>query len=138
MVEAHNNPERALSDADQQLTPKRLKEVIASLTIRDQINGNILVSNELQKLRAQIDEVDHELIQIVAKRLEIIREIANEKDKHNLAIFQLKRWMEIVETRKQAANESKLSSSMIHELFRVIHKNALEEQVRILNKRNSD
>jgi len=46
--------------------------------------------------------------------------------------------MEIVETRKQAANESKLSSSMIHELFRVIHKNALEEQVRILNKRNSD
>jgi chorismate mutase len=138
MIESHINPERALSDADQQLTPKRLKEVIANLTIRHQIKGGVEASMELQRLRAEIDGVDNELIRMVAKRLEIIREIANEKDKHNLAIFQLKRWMEIVETRKDVALENKLSPNMIHELFRVIHKNALEEQVRILNKRNSD
>jgi len=138
MVESHVNPERALSDADQQLTPQRLKEVISNLTIRDQIQEPWEVSSEMQKLRAEIDIVDHNLIQLVAKRMSIIRKIAKEKDKHNLAIFQLKRWMEIVETRKLSADQIQLSTSMIHELFRVIHKNALEEQVRILNKRNSD
>lgn len=129
MIESHINPAVALSDAEQQLTPQQLNELIAKLVIRKQSSADMLSSNKLDELRKIIDEIDDELINVLKKRQQIIEEIGVYKKDHNITIFQLDRWQEILRTRGQWADKIGLSRQHIEKICQLLH----EESIRVQN-----
>ncbi|MBL7917625.1 MAG: chorismate mutase [Bacteroidia bacterium] len=77
-----------------------------------------------------IDEIDEELIDSIQKREEIIKQIGTFKKEHNITIFQLERWQEILKSRAQWADKRNISRSHIEKLCQLLH----EESIKIQNE----
>lgn len=129
MIESHVNPDAALSDAQQQITPTQLNELVSKLVIRKQSTDDLAMTNKLGELRGIIDEIDDELLNILRKRTQIIEQIGKYKKDHNITIFQLERWQEILRTRGQWADKLGLSRQHVEKICQLLH----EESIRIQN-----
>lgn len=130
MIESHIDPSKALSDAEQQLSPAQLDELLSKFILRKQHTEDGVSSNKLLELRRIIDEIDDELINVLKKRLLVIEEIGAYKKEHNITIFQLERWQEILRTRAQWASKSGISRQHIEKICQLLH----EESIRIQNE----
>ncbi|MGZ3900080.1 MAG: chorismate mutase [Bacteroidia bacterium] len=134
MIESHYDPSVALSDTEQQLTPKQLDELLAKLIIRKQNSGDSFVLDKLYQLRNMIDEIDDELINVLKKRTQVIEQIGTYKKEHNITIFQLERWQEILRTRAQWAEKLGISRLHIERLCQLLHDESIKIQNDIMNK----
>lgn len=132
MIETHNNPASALSDADQQIPPNHLKEILNNLVVRDTKLRDDVFRNELLNFRNQIDLLDNKIVSILNDRKKIVEEIANFKAKNQLTIFQIDRWFDILHNRKQLAKELGIDEQMIAEIFELIHKYSILTQTKIM------
>lgn len=137
MIETHPHPEKAWSDADQQVTPDKLGEIISKLIIRQQDSTDAELLDRLIQLRRIIDSIDEELLQIIAKRLKVIEEIGEHKKDHNITIFQMERWFEILDTRIALAEKLNLNTEFVKRVLSEIHKESIQVQTDILNQDNS-
>jgi chorismate mutase len=93
MIETHCNPEKALSDAKQQLTPQQLKTLINNLNFKFQDVS--LSEKTLFKQRLQIDSIDHQISKLLKKRVEIVDTIARLKKECQLPIVDAKRFNKV-------------------------------------------
>lgn len=125
IIESHCNPERALSDSEQQLTPKDLAVILKGLTHR----GGISTNDELRELRAQIDRVDDELIELLAKRMRISEEIGAFKKRHDMAVVQPERYNSLMDKRVAAGKEIGLSEEFMRNILTAIHEESVRKQV---------
>jgi len=132
IIESHFDPDKALTDAAQQITPKDLQEMIHSLVIREK-RGNIDFENKLEELRTEIDKLDGELLQILAKRMEIIDEIGEYKNKNDITILQMKRWAGIIEDRLAIGTHLGLEETFLKNLLSLIHEESIRRQTVIFN-----
>lgn len=132
MIETHCNPSTALSDADQQITPATLDNFMNSLILREASTDDSIYETKLEELRVQIDAVDHELIETIAKRVGIVEKIGEVKYDHNITVFQMKRWFNILNERKEFAGDLNIDDSFIHELFQLIHKYSIRVQTQVM------
>jgi len=133
MIESHINPDQALSDAKQQVTPEVLGDILNKLTIRKLTSDDLHFKNKLEELRDKIDSIDHDLIETLSSRMRIIQLIGEYKRDNNVTIFQLERWKEIIRTRPQWAQSLDLTPDYIEELYKIIHEESLKVQTDILN-----
>jgi chorismate mutase len=133
MIESHFDPSVALSDAEQQLTPKQLGELISKLILRKEVCTEDAV-NKLSELRNIIDEIDEELIHVLKKRTQIIVQIGNYKKEHNITIFQLERWQELLRTRIQLAQKLGLSPNHVEKICQLLHEESIRIQNGLMNK----
>lgn len=138
MIESHCRPERALSDAEQQVTPSRLKDIISALVRREDIPTDADALESLTKLRHQIDQLDHDIIHLLEKRKHIVELIGELKRNNNITILQFKRWFEIVKDRSQLARILGLDEDVILEIFQLIHRSSIKIQQQILQTRTSE
>ena len=99
MIESHIQPEKALSDAVQQITPSELKSILEGLEFRMQKSNDAFFLSRLDALREKIDLVDRELIDALTARMKLVSEIGECKKENNVAVFQVERWKEILDTR---------------------------------------
>ena len=97
IIESHCDPDSALSDAAQQVTPEVLDYTLQLLVVRD----NAQTTENISILRRQIDEVDEQLLSLLAKRMHISQEIGTYKKEHNMPILQNKRYDEILDKTRQ-------------------------------------
>ena len=134
MIETHPNPESALSDAEQQVTPSRLAEILHTIKIRDEKSVDQVFLNQLEQLREKIDDIDREIIEAVATRMRIIEKIGDYKKDNNVTVFQLDRWKKILETRSEWGKAMLLDKNFIEEMYKVIHSESIKTQTDILNK----
>ena len=134
MIESHCNPSLALSDAKQQVTPEKLKNIMKNLVVRDAKLRDEIFKEQLLRFRNQIDIFDNKIVELLNNRKDVVEEIAKFKSKNQLTIFQLERWFEIVRTRKEIANNLGLDAQMIAELFELIHKYSILTQTKIMRK----
>jgi chorismate mutase len=134
MIESHYNPAIALSDAEQQLTPQQLGELISNLIVRKQNCNDNSVIDKLEMLRNSVDDVDEELIHVLKKRAQIIEEIGIYKKEHNITIFQLDRWQEILRTRAQLAQKLGLSPNHVEKICQLLHEESIRIQNGLMNK----
>ncbi|MDX1350407.1 MAG: chorismate mutase [Putridiphycobacter sp.] len=132
MVETHPDPDKALSDAAQQITPSHLLEIIKNITVRQKTPGRGK-DYTLDDLRDKIDEVDSELLTALFKRFAIIDEIGTYKKEHNLTILQIERWTEILTTRTEKGMANGLTKEFIDAILKAIHKESVLRQTHILN-----
>lgn len=132
MIETHLNPDIALSDAAQQITPQQLNILLQNIIWRKE-TLDITEENELHKLRQQIDQLDDELLQILSNRMKITDAIGAYKKQNNITILQAQRWNEIL-NRAFDKNESLgLSDKFIKKYFEAVHLESINHQNKIMN-----
>ena len=129
MIESHCNPDNALSDAKQQITPEVLDYVLNVLVIRE---SNQTTEN-LTALRRQIDGIDEQLLELLAKRMRISREIGTYKKEHSMPILQSPRYNEILENRSNMGKQMDLSPEFVKTILREIHEESVRQQMIIMN-----
>ena len=128
MIETHHQPNKAWSDAQQQITPDSLKQITNNLKVRDEEGNAIEYQNKLANLRTQIDVVDHKLTEILGKRMKIADKIGVLKKDNNVAILQNKRWNEILEKMIFEGKENNLSKEFVLKIYRAIHQESINHQ----------
>ncbi|HEX9563828.1 MAG TPA: bifunctional 3-deoxy-7-phosphoheptulonate synthase/chorismate mutase type II [Gemmatimonadaceae bacterium] len=133
MIEVHPNPDQAWSDAAQQITPERLSEIIAQLKVRRADSPDADFQQSLQLLRDRIDHIDHDLIDLLARRMRVVEEIAGFKRDNNVATLQVSRWTALREDRVERAAEMGLVADYARALYEVIHRESLRRQSEIMN-----
>jgi chorismate mutase len=132
MIECHINPAQALTDAKQQITPEELKTLLSNLTFRSKKSGN--VERDLAGLRSEIDDIDAELLQLLARRMEVSAQIGEYKKQNNVTVVQMDRWKKILADHVATGADLGLSEEMITEIFEAIHQESIERQSRIMEK----
>ena len=125
MIESHCCPEKAWSDAEQQLTPAGLSDILQRLILRTEQ----AVTPELLAFRERIDQCDNELLRVLGRRLAVCREIGKYKRERNMQIVQPVRYNEILLRRGEEAIPSGLSASFVRELFERIHEESVVQQL---------
>ena len=123
IIESHCNPDCALSDAKQQLTPAVLDYTLNMLVIRD----NVQTTENLSVLRKQIDELDEQLLTLLAKRMRISQEIGTYKLEHNMPVLQSGRYDQLLKSRQDMGSKLNLSGEVVDSIVKAIH----EESVRV-------
>ncbi|MFN5181635.1 MAG: chorismate mutase [Bacteroidota bacterium] len=134
MIESHINPECALSDKEQQLHPEDLKQLIDKLIFRKVSTDKKELKNTLFHLRKIIDELDEEMILLLKKRSDIIEKIGLFKAEHDITIFQLERWMEILRTRTESATGKGIPKDFIEKICLLLHEESIRKQHEVMNK----
>lgn len=134
MIESHINPTEAKSDAEQQVTPYQLDEILAKLQVRKSEITDKEFASKLVQLRAIIDEIDEDLIHKFASRMEVVEKIGDYKRQNDVVILQLERWEYILKTRTELAQKSGLSAEFIKKLLDLIHQESIRLQTNVMNK----
>ena len=134
MIESHPNPDTAKSDAKQQITPDHLIDLLRNLVIRKERPENPEAKNKLNAFRKDIEQLDAQIIELLKNRSEYIDAIGKLKKDNDMTAFQLKRWFDMLQNRKKLALEKELDQDMVHELFTVIHKFSVSQQIDQLKK----
>jgi len=133
MIETHVDPDNAWSDAAQQVTPDTLIQMMEDLKIRKETDTEAEYRNSLNTLRTQIDVIDHQLIDILGKRMKIADTIGALKKDKNVAVLQSKRWNEILGKMILEGEQNKLSEEFILRVFKAIHQESINHQEKIMN-----
>ena len=133
MIESHVDPDNAWSDAAQQVTPNTLIQMMEDLKIRKETDTEAEYRNSLNTLRTQIDVIDHQLIDILGKRMKIADAIGALKKDKNVAVLQSKRWNEILGKMILEGEQNKLSEEFILRVFKAIHQESINHQEKIMN-----
>lgn len=133
MIEVHINPKRALSDAGQQVTPEAFGDLLSHLKIRRASAENPDCMDRINFHREEIDEIDSQIIELLARRMDISRQIALHKKKNNISTFQPHRWQQVIEGRIKEGVERKLSKAFILDLYQQIHEESISQQQKIID-----
>ena len=131
IVESHCSPDEAWSDAKQQVTPEVLDYILSLLVVRDEHYS----TEGLHQLRGQIDECDNQLMDLLAKRMRVCREIGTYKKEHNMTIVQTSRYNEILDKRGAQAALCGMSPEFAAQIFEHIHEESVRQQLEILNQK---
>lgn len=130
IVESHCKPDEAWSDASQQVTPDTLADIIQSLVIRHETES----TENIAILRRQIDDIDNQIIDIIAKRMRVCREIGQYKKDHDMTIVHAQRYSEIIEKREQQGDMLGVDKDFISNIFGLLHQESVRQQMNIINK----
>lgn len=133
IIESHCDPSVALSDASQQLTPQDLNKVLKSLVVRN----NVQTTENIDVLRSQIDEIDNQLLSLLAKRMRISTEIGTYKKEHNMPVLQAQRYSDIQDSRSEAARAMGLDEEFVAAIMESIHRESVDVQMKLMEKINA-
>jgi chorismate mutase len=133
MIETHHDPDKAWSDAKQQVTPQRLKEMIDSIEFKQSLE-NMQPDEKLFDLRRAVDHLDDQLLDILQERFSVIDQIGSHKRAHNLTVFQSDRWKEVMDSRTEKGVKKQLSEKFMKELLYCIHEESVKRQERQLRE----
>lgn len=127
IIESHCSPDSALSDAAQQVTPDALGFILKHLVIRE----NAAVTEDLESWRANIDELDEELLTLLAKRMAVSRKIGNYKKEHGMPVLQSGRYNQLLSNRSKVGNKLELSEEFVNHIMKTIHEESVKIQLEL-------
>ncbi|MCB0516642.1 MAG: chorismate mutase [Chitinophagales bacterium] len=134
IIETHITPDKALSDAAQQITPEQFVALKKNIVLRKSAAENPDFNAELEHLRHEIDLIDEEILQIFAKRMTIAEKIGLCKQKNKVTILQKDRWDTILRTRIEDGSKKGLSQDFVVNMYNNIHKESIRHQTKIMNQ----
>ena len=127
MIECHAAPDKALSDARQQITPEALGELLHSLILR----RTPVTQDALRDYRLHIDSLDSRLLELLAERMGVAREIGEYKRAHAMAVVQHDRFNELLLAAEAKAEKMGISKHFVHQIFSAIHEESVRQQVAV-------
>ena len=129
MIECHCDPSHALSDSAQQVTPDELQSILNRLVVR----SGAPINDELSLLRQQIDDCDHELLAVLARRMHVSRQIGQFKKANNLRVVQPARYQEVMKARMAEGDQLGLTEDFTQLIMQAIHEESVRQQLDLLN-----
>ena len=130
IVECHCDPDKAWSDAKQQVTPDILAYILSLLVLRDEK----VTTEGISLMRKQIDELDNQLMELLAKRMKVCREIGEYKKEHNMTVLQTSRYNEILNKRGAQGSLWGMAPDFIKTVFEAVHEESVRQQMDIINQ----
>ena len=130
MIEVHQQPQAALSDKQQQLDFVQFNNLIKKISSL-QLN-NDTTTQALLPYRLSIDEIDKELISLLAKRNGIVEEIARYKKKEHIPILQMDRWQRILQEAHNNAVQQHVTPELVEQILHLIHEDSVKRQQQII------
>ena len=130
IIESHCDPDKAWSDKDQQITPDVLSYILNLLVIRDTTQ----TTENLKELRQQIDQIDDDLLAILAKRMRISQEIGQYKKEHHMPVLQTGRYDQILDKRITEAEKMGIGTPFMKKVLEAIHEESIRQQIEIINQ----
>ena len=127
MIECHCSPDEALSDAGQQITPEDLENLVKGLVIRENLSG----ADSIELLRKQIDDADRQLLELLARRNAISKEIGMYKKENNMPVLQTGRYNEILEKRARMGETLGLDRDFVLAIMKSIHEESVKIQLNL-------
>ena len=134
MIECHCDPEKAWSDAAQQVTPANLIQMMKDLKIRKETDEESEYNSKLSNFRAQIDILDNQIIEALGKRMQVSDGIGKLKKQRNVAVLQTNRWNAILGKMILEGESKGLSEEFVLRLFKAIHQESINHQEKIINR----
>ncbi|MDO4190125.1 MAG: bifunctional 3-deoxy-7-phosphoheptulonate synthase/chorismate mutase type II [Bacteroidales bacterium] len=126
MVEVHVQPDSALSDSTQQLTPSAFSKLLGELQLKQPHSTN---ETALAQLRADIDQLDTSLFRLLSERMKIVRKVGELKRREGTPVLQSERYNQILQRRMQEAEALGLSSDFVKRIMEIIHEEAVCQQL---------
>lgn len=136
IIESHCSPDKALSDAGQQITPAVLAQILRHLRIPCRQSEK--QDEELISWRMQIDQIDESIVELLARRMQVAYEIGMFKKEHNLAVVQNLRYEQLQRNCARTAALLGLDEAFISELFSHIHEESVRLQTLAPQKPHTD
>jgi len=133
MLESHPDPDNAWSDKNQQITPSGLKDLLERLILRQAVSHDSKFLDILGELRIQIDLFDDQLLDLMEQRMQVSETIGKYKNDNNITILQNQRWEEIIRKVTSKGLDKGLSAEFIDQLFKAIHLESINHQMRVMN-----
>jgi chorismate mutase len=130
IIESHCDPDSAWSDKSQQVSPDVLGFILDTLVVREMNQ----TTENLSELRKQIDEIDNNITELLAKRMRVAREIGQYKKEHDMPILQTTRYDEILSKRAAEGQAMEMDSDFIKIVFEAIHSESVRQQMEIMTK----
>ncbi|GAB3196181.1 3-deoxy-7-phosphoheptulonate synthase [Pontibacter aydingkolensis] len=134
MLESHINPDKAWSDAKQQVTPERLAEMIDGLVLRNGYSDKVITDDTLQELRNQVDQFDSELLTILSQRMQVVENIGQYKKDNRLTILQASRWNDVLDKSFKQGEKLGLSRDFIEKYLKAVHQESINHQSAVMNE----
>jgi len=135
IIETHTDPDNAWSDAAQQVTPTRLKQIFEDLKVRKETGHGADYDSKMAALRVSIDDYDNKIIEILGKRMAVAGQIGAVKKEFNVAVLQNKRWNEILDKMTAQGAEKGLTEDFIVDIFKAIHQESITHQEKVINQK---
>ena len=134
MIETHPNPDKAWSDAAQQVTPEGLKNIIDQLVLRSK---DICISDisALDELRHKIGDLDDKIFDLLSARMSMSEEVGLFKREHNITILQQEHWTRIITSRLSKSGDYKLSERFVRQIMDATHQESIRHQTKIMNSK---
>ena len=131
-LEVHPTPDAAWSDAAQQITPQQFDNLVQKLVIRKtELKHPDYLAN-LERIREQIDRLDGDILEMVAKRMELAKEIGQIKRTNNVAILQPERWQQLLQMSLDRAEQKDLGADFVDQFVKAIHQESIRQQVQVM------
>ena len=134
MIESHINPDVALSDAKQQLTPEALATLLDTIKWRAGESNSQSYKTMLMSLREQIDSLDGEILQLLAERMSVAEKIGHIKRENDVRILQSLRWESIAERTLARSASLGLSIEFLQTLLDAIHVESINHQNKVMKE----
>ena len=128
IVESHCSPDCAWSDKAQQVTPDVLAYIIRNLVIRDET----ITTESLNELRDKIDKLDDQLLELLARRMRVSRDIGQYKKEHNMPVLQAQRYEELLDKRARQAVQMGMDREFMRSVLQAIHEESVRQQMEVL------
>ncbi|EQC52116.1 chorismate mutase, partial [Bacteriovorax sp. DB6_IX] len=109
------------------------RNIIGSLSLRNERTEDKTFEDSLEKLRAKIDEADREILELLHMRMNIVKEIGLSKKENNITPLQIGRMDAVMKNRSELGRKLGLDEKYIEDIFHVIHTESVRQQTKIMN-----
>ncbi len=137
MIETHNNPDNAWSDAAQQVTVENLKIIINNLVLRSNNVSNEFASY-LTEIREKIDILDDRLFDLLTARMALSEEVGQFKRENNIMILQQEHWAKIINKRLDLSADYQLSLKFVRQFMDAMHQESIRHQIKVMNPKSEN
>tara|TARA_B100000524_G_scaffold174402_1_gene89532 strand:+ start:221 stop:1333 length:1113 start_codon:yes stop_codon:yes gene_type:complete len=136
MIETHPNPNRALSDAKQQVDAIGLSSLLEKLVLR-QPDFSQDVGTMIDEIRDKVSILDDQLFDILSDRMQLSEEVGILKRENNITVLQQEHWNQLISKRLTQSNDYHLTNQFVRTLMDAIHQESIRHQTRIMNPKTT-
>ena len=115
-------------DGQQQLTPEQFITMIGNLELSSEQSDSSVFINRMSELREDVDELDSQVLELIGKRMDIVREMGHLKSEQKVSTLQPHRWQEILDDRVKRGANLELSEDFVLQVMQTIHEEAIRKQ----------
>lgn len=83
------------------------------------------MAKDLPELREIIDSLDAEIIALLAKRMDAVRQVGEYKAARNIPPLDEKRWKEVLDSKLKQAETLGVPTELVRDIYERIHEEAL-------------